>query len=245
MLTKEVTVGKQSFLKVEMDNDIFGMDEVVVTSSYTKEKRREDVVGSISQLSSKQLQTYRPIESFDKMLEGMVAGVYVETTTEMNTPVRINIRGQGSLPSIGVSRSTSTQPLFVIDGVPAYEQQRNSEASIFNGESYLNPLSNINPDDIKSLSVLKDATASALYGADAANGVIIITTKSGEAGNTRFNINYDTGISRFINEYKWLSGPQYHSVLREAYINGGRSVTDATQFAGSSTINTDWFDLVN
>ncbi len=245
MLRKDVILGKQTYVKVEMDNDVFGMDEVVVTSSYTKDKRREDVVGSISQLSSKQLQTYRPIESFDKMLEGMVAGVYVETTTEMNTPVRINIRGQGSLPNIGVSRSTSTQPLFVIDGVPAYEQQRNSEASIFNGESYLNPLSNINPDDIKSVSVLKDATASALYGADAANGVIIITTKSGEAGNTRFNINYDTGISRFINEYKWLSGPQYHSVLREAYINGGRSVTDATQFAGSSSINTDWFDLVN
>jgi len=245
MLTKEVNVGKQSFLKVEMDNDIFGMDEVIVTSSYTKEKRREDVVGSISQLSSKQLQSYRPIESFDKMIEGMVAGVYVETTSELNTPVKINIRGQGSLPNIGASRGTSTQPLYVVDGVPAYEQQRGNEASVFNGEGYLNPLSNINPDDIKSISILKDATASALYGADAANGVIIITTKAGEAGKTRLNVNYDTGISRFINEYKWLSGPQYYSLLREAYINGGRSVTEATQLAGSSTINTDWFDLTN
>ncbi|MNK08634.1 TonB-dependent Receptor Plug Domain protein [compost metagenome] len=245
MLTKEVTVGKQSFLKVEMDNDIFGMDEVVVTSSYTKEKRREDVVGSISQLSSKQLQTYRPIESFDKLIEGMVAGVYVETTTELNTPVKINIRGQGSLPSIAGSRGTSTQPLYVVDGIPAYEQQRGNEASVFNGEGYLNPMSNINPDDIRSISILKDATASALYGADAANGVIIITTKAGEAGKTKLNVGYNTGISRFINEYKWLSGPQYYSLLREAYINGGRSVTDATQFAGSSTTDTDWFDLTN
>jgi len=245
LLTKEVLVGKQSYLKVEMDTDIFGMDEVVVTSSYTKEKRREDVVGSISQLSSKQLQTYRPIESFDKLIEGMIAGVYVETNTELNTPVKINIRGQGSLPSIAGSRGTSTQPLYVVDGIPAYEQQRNNESTIFNGEGYLNPLSNINPDDIKSISVLKDATASALYGADAANGVIIITTKAGEAGKTRLNVGYDTGISKFINEYKWLSGPQYHGLLREAYINGGRSVTDATQFAGSSTINTDWFELTN
>lgn len=245
MLNKEVNVGKQTFLKVEMDNDIFGMDEVIVTSSYTKEKRREDVVGSISQLSSKQLQTYRPIESFDKMLEGLIAGVYVETTTDLNTPVKINIRGQGSLPSIGASRGTSTQPLYVIDGIPAYEQQRGTEAGVFDGESYLNPLSNINPEDIKSVSVLKDATASALYGADAANGVIIITTKGGVAGKTKFNINYDTGISRFINEYKWLSGPQYYSLLRETYINGGRSATDATQLAGSNTINTNWFDLVN
>lgn len=245
MLTKEVTVGKQTFLKVEMDNDIFGMDEVVVTSSYTKEKRREDVVGSISQLNSVQLQTYRPIESFDKMMEGLIAGVQVETTTELNTPVKINIRGQGSLPSFGISRGTSTQPLFVIDGIPSYEQQRGNEASVFNGEDYLNPLSNINPNDIKSISVLKDAAASALYGANAANGVIIITTKNGHGGKSTVNFNYDTGISTFINEYKWLSGPQYYSLLREAYVNDGRSVTDATQLAGSKTINTDWFDLTN
>lgn len=243
MKTKEVVLGKQTFLNVEMTDDIFGMNEVVVTGSYTKEKRREDVVGSIAQVSAEQLQTARPIESFDKMLEGLVAGVQVETTTELNTPVKINIRGQGSLPTFGASRGTSTQPLFVIDGIPAYEQQRGNEASIFNGENYLNPLSNINPDDIKSIAVLKDATASALYGANAANGVIIITTKNGIAGKTKLNFNYDTGVTNFINEYKWLSGPQYYSLLREAYVNGSRSVTESTQLAGSNTINTDWFDL--
>lgn len=243
MKTKEVMLGKQTYLKVEMANDVFGMNEVVVTGSYTKEKRREDVVGSIAQISGEKLQTDRPIESFDKMLEGLVAGVQVETTTELNTPVRINIRGQGSLPTFGASRGTSTQPLFVIDGIPAYEQQRGNEAGVFNGESYLNPLSNINPDDIKSISILKDATASALYGANAANGVVIITTKNGTTGKTRLNFSYDTGVATFINEYKWLSGPQYFSLLRETYINGGRSVTEATQLAGSNSINTDWFDL--
>lgn len=245
MKTREVVVGNQTYFKIALDNDVFGMDEVVVTGSYTKEKRREDVVGSIAQVSAERLQTDRPIESFDKMLEGLVAGVQVETTTELNTPVKINIRGQGSLPSFGGSRGTSTQPLFVIDGIPAYEQQRGNEASIFNGESYLNPLSNINPDDIQSISILKDATASALYGANAANGVVIITTKKGVGGKTSVNFSYDTGIATFINEYKWLSGPQYNSLLREAYINGGRSVTEATQLAGSNTINTNWFDLTN
>lgn len=245
MKTKEVTVGGNSFFRVELEDDVLGMNEVVVTSSYTKEKRREDVVGSISQLSAVQLQTDRPIESFDKMLEGMVAGVHVETNTELNTPVRINIRGQGSLPSFNASRGTSAQPLFVIDGIPAYEQQRGNESSVFNGESYLNPLSNINPDDIKSISILKDATASALYGANAANGVIIITTKGGTAGHTKFNFSYDTGISKFINEYKWLSGPEYYSLLRETYVNGGRSVLDATQLAGNRDIDTDWFGLTN
>lgn len=245
MKTKEIVVGNETYFRVSMDNDVFGMNEVVVTGSYTKEKRREDVVGSIAQVSSAKLQTYRPIESFDKMLEGLVAGVQVETTTELNTPVKINIRGQGSLPTIGANRGTSTQPLFVIDGIPAYEQQKGNEASVFNGESYLNPLSNINPEDIKSISILKDATASALYGANAANGVIIITTKGGTEGKTRLNFNYDTGVATFINQYKWLSGPEYYSLLRETYINGGRSVTEASSLAGSKMINTDWFDLTN
>ncbi|EDM36707.1 hypothetical protein PBAL39_25605 [Pedobacter sp. BAL39] len=243
MKTRELKAGNSSHFPVTMEDEVLGMNEVVVTGSYTKDKRREDVVGSISQLSAAQLQTQRPIESFDKMLEGMVSGVYVETTTELNTPVTINIRGQGSLPSFGVSRSTSSQPLYVIDGIPSYEQQRGNEAQEFSGERYLNPLSNINPNDIKSISILKDATASALYGANAANGVIIITTKSGDPGTTKLDLSYDTGIATFINEYKWLNGPQYYSLLREAYINGGSSATAASQLAGSKDTNTDWSDL--
>ncbi|WP_443945806.1 SusC/RagA family TonB-linked outer membrane protein [Pedobacter sp. AW1-32] len=246
MKSKEVILGKDVFFSVELENESFGMDEVVVTGSYTKDKRREEVVGSIAQISAERLQTDRPIESFDKMLEGMVAGVYVETTTELNTPVKVNIRGQGSLPSYGTTmRTTSSQPLYVIDGLPVYEQQPGNESSAFTTDSYLNPLSNINPDDIKSISILKDATASALYGANAANGVIIITTKAGKADRTRFNFNYDTGVSSFINEYKWLSGPQYYSLLREAYINDGRSVADASSLAGSKTNDVNWFDLTN
>lgn len=243
MKTLEVTLGNQVFVNVDLETETLGMNEVVVTSSYTKEKRREDVVGSIAQVSAERLQTNRPIESFDKMLEGLVAGVQVETTTELNTPVKINIRGLGSLPSFGTSKSTSTQPLYVIDGIPMYEQQRGDENINFNGESYLNPLSNVNPDDIKSISILKDATASALYGANGANGVIIITTKNGKAGRTIVNLSVDAGVATFINQYKWLNGPQYYSLLREAYINGGRSATEASQLSGSKTTNTDWFDL--
>lgn len=246
---KEFRVGKETFFNIQLELDAIGINEVVVTSSYTANKRREDVVGSISQLTDAQLQVDRPIESFDKMMEGLVAGVYVETNTELGTPVKINIRGQGSLPAFGstnrATTTTSSQPLYVVDGIPMYEQQKGNESQIFSREQNLNPLANINPDDIKSISVLKDATASALYGADAANGVIIITTKGGTAGKTKINFSYDTGVSTFINEFKWLSGPQYYSLLRETYINDGRSVTSASQLAGSSTINTDWFDLTN
>lgn len=243
MKSQEITIGNSVSFNVELETESLGMNEVVVTGSYTKDKRREDLVGSIAQVSAERLQTQRPIESFDKMLEGLVAGVQVETTTELNTPVKINIRGLGSLPTFGASRSTSTQPLYVIDGVPMYEQQRGDENINFNGESYLNPLSNVNPDDIKSISILKDATASSLYGANGANGVIIITTKGGKAGKTLVNFSGDAGVATFINQYKWLSGPQYYSLLREAYINGGRTATEASQIAGSKTTNTNWFDL--
>jgi TonB-linked SusC/RagA family outer membrane protein len=249
MRNKEVKIGNQSFLKIDLEFDAIGMNEVLVTSSYTKDRRREDVVGSISQLSAAQLQTDRPIESFDKMMEGLIAGVQVETNTELGTPVKVNIRGQGSLPAFGstnrATTTTSTQPLYVLDGVPMYEQQKRNENSAFGREQTLNPLSSINPDDIKSISVLKDATASALYGANAANGVIIITTKSGAAGKTKVNFSYDAGVATFMNEFKWLSGPEYYSLLRETYINEGRSVTLASQIAGSKTTDTDWFDLTN
>ncbi|MDX5482048.1 MAG: TonB-dependent receptor plug domain-containing protein, partial [Hymenobacteraceae bacterium] len=179
MQPQEVQVQDQSNFEVMLEQDAMSLKEVVVTSAYTGEKRREEVVGSISQLTARELQVDRPVESFDKMLQGMVAGVQVETNTEPNKPVKINIRGQGSLTSFGGGRSTSTQPLFVVDGVPMYEQQRGDASGVFNGENLLNPLSNINPQDIESVSVLKDASASAIYGADAANGVIIITTKAG------------------------------------------------------------------
>lgn len=245
MQPRTISARVNEVVNVTMNNDPVSMQELVVTSAYTGERRREEVVGSIAQVTSKQLQTNRPIESLDKLLEGLVAGVQVETNTALNTPVKINIRGIGSLTNIGGGRTSSSQPLYVINGVPVYEQQRGDENTAFNGESYLNPLSNINPQDIKSIAVLKDASASAIYGANAANGVIIITTKSGTAGKTRLNLNYQSGFSRFINQMKYLNGPQYYEVLRETYINNGMSPATATSLAGSSTINTDWFALTN
>lgn len=245
MEPQQVIITSQTRMSVTLQDNPLKMAEVVVTSSYTKDRRREEFVGSISQLNAAALQTDRPIESIDKMLEGMVAGVYVETNTSLNTPVKVNIRGQGSLTAIGGGRTTSTQPLYVIDGIPLYEQQRGDEHSSFANENYLNPLSNINPADIKSISVLKDAAASAIYGANAANGVIIITTKAGASGKTRLNVDYKTGVSTFINQIKYLNGPQYYELLRETYINNGMTPAMAEQLSGSKTIDTDWFGLTN
>lgn len=238
-------IGNQTIVNAQLQEDVTMMQDVVITSSYTKPLKREEVVGSISQVTAAELQVQRPIESVDKLLEGLVAGVYVEGNTQLGTPVKINIRGQGSLIPVNTSqRTTSSQPLFVIDGIPVQEQLNPDANSIFNAETLLNPLAGINPSNIESISILKDAAASTIYGANAANGVIIITTKSGKEGKTKANFSYSTGVSTFINELKLLSGPEYYSLKRELLINSGSSAANASVAAGSSTIDTDWLGLV-
>jgi len=235
----------RKFVNAEMEEDITMMKDVIITSSYTNGKPREEVVGSISQVNAEQLQIQRPIESVDKMLEGLVAGVYVESGTELGKAVKVNIRGQGSLIPFGVSRTTSSQPLYVIDGIPVQEQSESEANSLFNAETLLNPLAGINPSNIASISVLKDAAATTIYGANAANGVIIITTKSGVQGKTKANLSYSQGVSTFINRLKLLSGPEYYTLTREALINDGKSVFEAEATAGNKTTDTDWLGLTN
>lgn len=247
---REYKVSGHNNISITLVKNIQELDGFVVTNAYTGEKRKEEVVGSISKVTAEQLQTTRPIESFDKMLEGLAPGVQVIQSTELGTPVSINVRGQNSLPRIQGSniteRTTSSQPLFVVDGVPVFEQRRADEPILFlNNEQLLNPLAGINPDDIESISILKDAAATSIYGANASNGVIIITTKKGKAGKTRVNAGYSTGLSRSINKIKWLDGPQYKELLRETYLNDGRTPFDAELLSGAADINTPWFELVN
>ncbi|MFY7899023.1 MAG: SusC/RagA family TonB-linked outer membrane protein, partial [Chitinophagaceae bacterium] len=246
----ETKINNKSSITVELSKNIKELNAVVVTNSYSKPKRKEEVIGSIATVSASELQTARPIESFDKMLEGLAAGVQVEPSTELGTPVKINIRGQNSLTNLfgGNDRAlatTSFQPLFIVDGVPILEQRKGDEPTLLSNEQYLNPLANLNPDDIESISILKDAAAAAIYGANASNGVIIITTKKGRVGKTRMNVGYSNGWSQSINKLKWLNGYQYHELLRETYINDGRSPFDAELLAGASNISTPWFELTN
>ncbi len=240
--------GKTQF-DISLESDGKELDNVVITSGYGKAKRREEVVGAISTLSNKELLVDRPIESFDKMLEGLVPGVQVETNTILGAPVRINIRGQNSISEVfsGTRQglTTSSQPLYVIDGVPVTEQRKGDEPFQFGAEEFINPLSGINPDDIESISVLKDAAASAVYGANASNGVIIITTKKGRSGKTKFGFQVNTGISNPINRVKWLNGSQYHALAKELYISEGFNPAAAEGLAGSSEMSTDWFGLTN
>lgn len=236
-----------AFSEIRLKPRDMAMEEVIVASTYERPKLREETVGSVVSLTAEELQTDRPIESIDKMLEGMVPGLYVEPSTSLGTPVKIHIRGQGTLSQLGDNmRTTSTQPLFVIDGVPVQEQGRaDASNSYFDPETLLNPLAGINPIDIESVTVLKDAAATAIYGANAANGVILITTRSGRSGKLQVQGAFRTGVSTFINRMKLLSGPQYHELVKEFYMNTGRPESVATNLAGSPTIDTDWFGLTS
>lgn len=240
----KVDTGFQRINLVPLDQQL---EEVFVSSTYEAPKLREEMIGSVYTISAKDLQADRPIESVDKMLEGLVPGLYVEPSTSLGTPVKLHIRGQGTLTNLtsNTGRSTSSQPLYVVDGVVVQEQEIGDANSLFSGETLLNPIAGINPLDIESISVLKDAAATAIYGANAANGVILITTKSGRSGKAQLTASYNTGVSTFINQMKLLSGPQYYELLREFYINTGSTATDASKKAGSNSIDTDWFGLTS
>ena len=219
------------------------LDGVVVTG-YRGAQTRRDLVGSYAEVSTEELAADRPVESIDALLEGRVAGVRVQTVTgEPGLPIRIDIRGQSSLPVTGGNITASTQPLYVLDGVPLYDVlETNTTGTIFSdlNNQLLNPLAFINPDDVESIVVLKDASATALYGADASNGVVLITTKSGAAGKTKVSFSASYGTGRPINEIQFLNTAQYIELARETLFNDGLNPA----LAGAADVETDWRGLV-
>lgn len=222
------------------------LNPVVITSSYGTTKLKEEIVGSISTLYAKDIAVEQASESIDKMITGQIAGVMVENTSGVGGPVKINIRGQGTLSSLtGAKTGTSTQPLIIIDGVVMSEEYA-IDAISFNGsgdtsEDLANPLMKIAPENIETISVLKDAAAVGIYGADGANGVILITTRKGKKGKTQFGFSNQLGISSAINRIKYLSGEQF-TELRNDYMKN--TTTGYTPVAYNG-INTDWFEVLN
>ncbi|KJD37282.1 TonB-dependent receptor [Tamlana sedimentorum] len=240
----EIPVKTNSYFNITLEEDYSGLNEVIITSSYGTKQLKEEVVGSISTLQSRDIATNQASESIDKMIEGQLAGVLVENTSGIGGPVSINIRGQGSLtPLSDAVLGTSTQPLIIVDGVIMSEEST-IDSSFFDGsgtytETLANPLSQISAENIESINVLKDAAAVSIYGADGANGVIIITTKKGQKGQTKFNFATQVGISSAINQIQYLNGEQYNELRNEYLTNTGSSTVPY------NGVDTDWFSLLN
>lgn len=183
------------------------LDEVVVVGYGTQERR--DLTGSVGKVTGATLAT-QPVESFDKALAGRITGVYVSQSSGLlGEAPTIRIRGTNSLTS-------GSDPLYVLDGIPIITGNQS-------GVITTNPLGDINPSDIASIEVLKDGSASAIYGSRAASGVVLITTKKGEKGKT--SVNYDTwmGFAQTAKRYKMLNAAQFIEINNEKFTNAGLS----------------------
>lgn len=220
--TYELAVGGKSSVEVSIVQVNQQLNEVVVVAYGTK--RKGDLTGAVTSISSKDFQKGF-IPSAEQLLQGKVAGLQV--TSGGGTPgggSRIRIRGTSSL-------NASNDPLIVIDGVPV-------EGNSINGGGNL--LNSINPNDIESMTVLKDASATALYGSRATNGVLIITTKKGTSGKIKFNYNTTLSLSNIAKKVDVFSGDEIRSIVNAEALKSGSD--GYKKLLGKA--NTDWQDLI-
>lgn len=217
--SKEVVIGNQSVINVTLSDDVKALEEVVVVGYGTA--KRKDVTGTVTSVSSKDFNAGinpNPLQA----IQGRVAGLTItQPNGDPNTSPTVRLRGYTSLAG-------GSDPLYVVDGIIGV------------------PISTISPTDIESMDVLKDASASAIYGSRAANGVIIITTKRGKSGRTTITFNNYVGVDIISNNLKLLDGPGYISEVRR--IKGDSSLLDGQRFpkdAQGKNYNTDWWDQIS
>lgn len=190
MRTVETPINNRSTIDVTMEEEAVLADEVIVTGYAAT--RKAAFTGSAQVVDSK-LISRQTDANFMKALEGSVAGLQMfNVNGQPGGFASVNVRGVGSVNS-------GVEPLYVIDGMPMYSDKLSALSDEDNGDMAVSPLANINPADIESVTVLKDATATAIYGARAANGVIVITTKRGAQGKPHVNFLAKKGIARIAN----------------------------------------------
>lgn len=220
--TEEITVGNRQTVNVKLKMAAKGLEEVTV--SYGKQRSRE-ITGSIAQISAAPLQDM-PVGQFAQQLQGKVAGVDIsQTSGQPGRGMAFRIRGAASF-------ATDYQPLFVIDGLPV-----------------TGSINNINPDEIESYTVLKDASSTALYGSRAANGVILITTKHAKAGDSKIQFNSNFGLQKIpMNKVpKMMTANQFATFMNERYQDQvkyeGNTAPIDTTYADPAKYGagTDWF----
>ncbi len=227
--TQEITIGNRTQINVALSNDARSLNEVVVVGYGTQQAR--DVKGSIATIKAAELNNV-PVQSFEQAIVGRAPGVQItQSSGKLGAGVQIRVRGAASI-------SAGNDPLYVIDGIPVTSQDGNSTSN----ETY-SPLADIDPNDIESIDILKDASASAIYGSRASNGVVLVTTKRGRAGRTNVNIGYFTGISNPTMLRQFLNRDQYIELFTEAATNSGLDPTEEFDGAGidiKSTADERW-----
>ncbi|WP_128546354.1 SusC/RagA family TonB-linked outer membrane protein [Larkinella soli] len=229
-VTQEIPLNGRTTLNVTLATDVQALSEVVVVGYGTQ--RRQELTTAVTSVGSKAIER-QPVAGFDQALQGQAAGIQV--TAPSGAPgagINIRIRGNNSI-------SLTNSPLYVVDGVqilPTYEQ----ELGI--GNQRPNPLNTLNPNDIESIDVLKDAAAAAIYGLRASNGVVVITTKRGRTGKPQISLNVYYGIQQLRKKIPMLDARQFADYFNEAETAAG----NRTPFTNLDSIpyNTDWQDAV-
>lgn len=227
LLSREVTIGNRTTVDVALESDVTALGEVIVTGYGTQPKR--EVTGAVSSVKGEAIQNL-PLQSFDRALQGRAAGVQVRSSNGLpGGAVNIRIRGVGSI-------NAGNEPLFIVDGVQLNNQ---SNASF----TQSNPLAFLNPNDIESMEILKDAASAAIYGSQAANGVVIITTKKGKQGKAKFEFNAFAGETRPMKYLDVLGGAEWYEMRRDAYINSGVSNPEANALNNMARRPSNWQQL--
>lgn len=230
LTTQEVSIGNQTTINVALQPDVQALSEFVVTS-YGDQSKRE-ITGAISSVKGDVFQDL-PMQSFDRAMQGRIAGVQVTSTSgQPGGALNVRIRGVGSV-------NAGNDPLYIIDGVQV-------PAGGLSGQGSQNALASINPNDIQSIEVLKDAAAGAIYGAQAANGVVIITTRRGSKGSTKVRLSAQHGVVKPLGLYDVMNAQQLAGLKRDAFVNSGRPAINAANVYGNpedpNLPNNSWVD---
>lgn len=229
--TQELNIGNQSIMSITLRQDMKSLQEVIVVG-YGEMTKRE-VTGAISSVSSEDIKNL-PVAGIDQAIQGRAAGVLVSSAS--GTPggaISINVRGTASI-------SASNEPLYVVDGMPVYS---GNTSSIGRGGQTTNVLSQINPNDIESIEILKDAASAAIYGSRGANGVVLITTKRGKAGKAQVDLSVYRGVQQPTNRVENVTGSQWRQLMNESRLNdGGSAIFTDSQVAEAP--NSDWNGLI-
>ena len=242
---QEIPVAGRTVINVQLSMEVEKLNEVMVVGYGTQRKR--ELTGSITKITGEDL-VQIPIPSFEAGLQGKATGVQIIQSNGMaGSGSAIRIRGIGSISAGG-------DPLIVVDGMPITQDQQ-ANIGIRRGAN-TSPLSTINPNDIESIDILKDASAAAIYGSRGANGVVLITTKRGKTKRPTFDFSYRTGIVTETKRLDLLNNKEWLQLYQEAYENdaiygtgtldeGSRPVLPGgVTWEEAESTNTDWQDLM-
>ena len=229
---QEEIVGQRNTINVSLETDMVALEELVVVGYGSVKK--SDLTGSVASVKAEQIENLT-INSVQQALAGQAPGVAVGTGSAMpGGGVSIRIRGSNSV-------SSNNEPLYVIDGFPIVANSGEVPSGNKGNTVVSNPLANLNPNDIESMEILKDASATAIYGSRGANGVILITTKTGTAGKTNVTLDTYYGMQDVQRLYDVLDAPQFIQAANERAAETGGEIPfpNGTDWY-TGDVNTDW-----